>query len=146
MTTGTILLTLDGSPFADQAIDYAQRLATALDGRIMLLDVLPDHRGPAPFSIEGARLSERHDATMHLREAQARLLEGGVSEVEIMEVENHSASDAIVGTAQQLDCDAVVMATHGRNWLVRFFRGSVAEEVIRRLTNVPVVLIHPEAA
>ena len=28
METGTILLTLDGSEFADQAIGYAQRLVT----------------------------------------------------------------------------------------------------------------------
>lgn len=145
METGTILLTLDGSEFADRAIDYAQRLATALDGRVMLLDVLPDHRGPAPFSIEGARISERRFAMTHLEQAQERLLAGGVREVNIMEVENHSAPEVIVDAARELDCDAVVMATHGRGTLSRLFRESTANQVVRQLTNVPVVLIHPDA-
>lgn len=146
MTTGTILLTLDGSDFADQAIDHAQRLATALDGRVMLLEVLPDHRGPAPFSIEGARISERHAATVHLREARDRLLAAGVREVEIMEVESHSAPEVIVNAARDLDCDAVVMATHGRGRLARLLKGSIADQVVRQLSGMPVVLIHPVAA
>ena len=144
METGTILLTLDGSEFADQAIGYAQKLATALNGRVMLLDVLPDHRGPAPFSIEGARLSERRYAMTHLQEAQTQLLAGGVREVEIMKVENHSPPEVIVDAARELDCDAVVMATHGRGSWSRLLRDSTTDQVVRQLTDVPVVLIHPD--
>ncbi|MBT5775567.1 MAG: universal stress protein [Dehalococcoidia bacterium] len=146
MATGTILLTLDGSDFAGRAIDHAERLATALDERIVLLDVLPDHRGPEPFSIAGARMSERHDALVHLEEARSRLLAGGVREVEIMRVEDNSAAEAITDTAVQLDCDAVVMATHSRGRLARIFKGSIADQVVRQLKGVPVLLIPPSAA
>ena len=146
MATGTILLTLDGTDFANQAIDHAQRLATALDGRIVLLDVLPDHHGPTPFSIEGARRRERRDAMVHLQRTRERLLAGGVREVEIMEVEDNSASEVITDAALRLDCDAVVMATHGRGRLARLLKGSVADQVVRKLKGVPVVLVHPVAA
>lgn len=146
MTKGTVMLTLDGSEFADEAIEHATKLAIALGSRVVLLDVLPDHRGPAAFSIDGARYSDRRDATAHLLEVKQRLNEAGVSNVEIMEIESASAGQAIVESALRLECDAVVMATHGRGGLRRVLGGSVAEHVVRHLTGTPVVLIHPRAA
>ncbi len=146
MMSGTVLLTLDGSEFADEAIEHAKTLATALGSKVVLLDVLPDHRGPAAFSIDGARGSDLRDANAHLREVKRRLHEAGVSDVEIMEVEGASAGEAIVDAARRMECDAVVMATHGRGGLRRVLGGSVAEHVVRHLTGVPVVLIHPRAA
>ncbi len=142
----TVMLTLDGSEFADEAIEYAGRFAAAFGSRVVLIDVLPQYRGPAPFSIEGARASDRRDASVHLREARRRLNEAGVSDVEIMEIESSFPGEAIVNSARELDCDAVVMATHGRGGFRRALRGSVADYVVRNLTGVPVVLIHPQAA
>ncbi len=146
MTKGTVMLTLDGSEFADEAIEHAKTLATALGSKVVLLDVLPDHRGPAAFSIDGARGSDHRDATAHLLEVRRRLREAGVSDVEIMEIESASAGQAIVDSARRIECAAVVMATHGRGGLRRVLRGSVAEHVVRHLTGIPVVLIHPRAA
>lgn len=146
MRKGAVMLTLDGSEFADEAIEHAKTLAIAMGSKVVLLDVLPDHRGPAAFSIDGARYSDRRDATAHLLGVKQRLNEAGVSEVELLEIENSSAGEAIVESARRLECDAVVMATHGRGGFKRMLGGSVAEHVVRHLTGTPVVLIHPDAA
>jgi nucleotide-binding universal stress UspA family protein len=43
--------------------------------------------------------------------------------------------------AEQLDCDLIVIGTHGRRGLARALLGSVAEKVIRTSTR-PVLAIH----
>lgn len=43
-----------------------------------------------------------------------------------------NAPDEILHLARALNCDMIVMGTHGRTGLSRFLTGSVAEEVLRR--------------
>jgi len=143
---GTVMLTLDGSEFADAAIEHVQALATVPGSRVVLLEVLPDRRGPAPFSIEGARISDRREASAHLSAAKQRLHEAGVRDVEIVTMQSASPAEAIAASAREFECDAVVMATHGRRGLRRLLKGSVAESVGQKLTDVPLVLIQPRAA
>lgn len=141
---GTVMLTLDGSDFADQAIERTQEIAAELDSKVVLLDVLPDRRGPSAFSIEGARAAERRDATAHLLEAKARLNEAGIEDVEMVAMESASPATAIVEAARTLDCDMVVMMTHGRTGIRRALRGSVAQDVARGLDDIEVVLVREE--
>jgi nucleotide-binding universal stress UspA family protein len=53
--------------------------------------------------------------------------------VEHLLADGHPAKE-IVRTANENDCDLVVMGTHGRTGLRRLLTGSVAEEVLRRAT------------
>jgi nucleotide-binding universal stress UspA family protein len=48
----------------------------------------------------------------------------------------------IVAFAQEQAVDLVVMATHGRTGLQHLMLGSVAADVLRRLTS-PIMLVHP---
>ena len=48
----------------------------------------------------------------------------------------------IVQTAEELNMNAIVMATHGRSGLERLFGGSVAEAVVRR-SAIP-LLLYPQ--
>jgi nucleotide-binding universal stress UspA family protein len=50
--------------------------------------------------------------------------------------------EAVLGAADELGVDLVVMATHGRTGVKRARLGSVTEEVVRRSTR-PVLTIHP---
>lgn len=50
------------------------------------------------------------------------------------------AADEILRLAQELDCDLIVMGTHGRKGLPRLLLGSVAEKVLREAT-CPVLTI-----
>ncbi|MEE8422070.1 MAG: universal stress protein [Dehalococcoidia bacterium] len=144
--TETVMLTLDGTDFAACAIGPARQLARALDARVVLLEVLPEQRGPAPFSIEAARAADYRNASACLHDAKRILNEAGIDDVETLEVVSSSPADAIVRAARDLGCDFVVMATHGRSGLRRALKGSVAERVARRLEGASVVLVHGQAA
>lgn len=146
MTDSTMMLTLDGSAFAEQAIEPTRELALALGSKVVILDVLPQRRGPSPFSIEAARRADRREASKHLERAKARLIDAGVHDVEIVQVEGASPADVIVDSVNRLACGVVVMATHGRSGLRRTLRGSTCEQVVRRLPAVPVLLVHVTAA
>ena len=51
-----------------------------------------------------------------------------------------SPADAILALAQEKGSDLIVVGTHGRRGLRRWFLGSVAEAIMRRST-VPVVVV-----
>ncbi len=144
MTNRTVMLTLDGTKFAATAIDETRYLATSLGARVVLLEVLRQHTGPSPFSIEGARQADRRDAQSHLRRAKQRLNLACVREVKALKVTDRSPGEAIQRSARDFDCDFVVTATHGRSGVSRMLRGSVAEHVARRYDGGSVVLV-PQA-
>ena len=52
--------------------------------------------------------------------------------------------DEIVGAATVEDCDLIVMASGGKNWLARLVWGSLTEKVVR-LASCPVLTIQPFA-
>jgi len=56
-----------------------------------------------------------------------------------------SAAEAIVGCCSDLQCDLIVMGTHGRRGITRYLLGSVAEKVVRT-SPVPVLTVRPDAA
>lgn len=136
-----IMLTLDGSALADEAIDRTMDMAASSGGRVVLLDVLPQHGAPFPFSIEAWREAERREAQEHLMQVKRRLA-AKVPAVDVVVVEGDSPGQAIVDVARRLGCDAVVMATHGRTGLRRLLRGSVSGYVARHLQGVDVLLVH----
>ena len=55
----------------------------------------------------------------------------------------HDVAHAIADFVSTQPTDMIAMATHGRSGIARMMKGSVAEEVMRRVA-VPVVLMHPE--
>ncbi len=60
-------------------------------------------------------------------------------------VASGTAAPEILNLIAERDIDLVVMGTHGRTGLKRFFLGSVAERVVRE-SPVPVLTIHPKSA
>ena len=55
-----------------------------------------------------------------------------------------SESEAIVETAADLNCELIVMGTHGRRGFTHLLLGSVAERVVRA-ARVPVLTIRPDS-
>lgn len=139
-----IMVTLDGSEFAERAMERAGELASALDSPLVLLDVIEARRGPAAFSIEAESRREHRRAEAYLHGARQRLQDAGVHDVEVVEVEAREPGRAIVDTAHEHGCDVVVMATHGRSGLARAFKGSVSDYVVRHLIGATVLLVPPE--
>ena len=140
-----ILVPLDGSPLAEQALPYAQALL-APGGELTLLKVVeepdPIHgmRGqplvPAE-DVQGMLERQAHDdlkraeATLHGQRPHVRLeVVGGNPAVEILRV------------AAERGVDLIAMTTHGRGALGRWVFGSVADRVARS-SPVPVLLVRP---
>ncbi len=145
----SVLVPLDGSTIAEQALPYAVALATALGLNVILLRVTlsaEDYALPAsdfagyPLSrIEG--LIERGDAEAreYLETVCEKLREQGVDSVEGRVVHGHPGGTIIDMTRQIQDC-LVAMTTHGVSGLDRWIRGSVANRVVRHSVD-PVLVI-----
>ena len=140
----SILVPLDGSPFAEHALPLALGIGRRADASVELLQAhgLYALREPAcawlPFD------PALDDAC---RQEEIAYLQGVVGRLAATvplttAVVNGLPSDAILERVGQLNADLIVMTTHGRGPLSRAFLGSVADEVLRG-SEVPVLLIRP---
>lgn len=121
----SILVPLDGSSFAEQALPLAELVGRAKGTRLHLLCVGDaDDKGKEQY-LSG--ISQRlEDAGI---EAEHMVLAGKVV-------------DALEERAKQVDADLIVMATHGRKGLERLRLGSVTEGLVSRGV-APMLLLHP---
>jgi nucleotide-binding universal stress UspA family protein len=143
-----IIVPLDGSSLAEQALANAEELARDGAVPIRLVRVVDpnrlDHFGLDKF-VGMAGLAEKVEeaqkaAAAYLDESARALGERGLTvEVEVL---RGDPARAIVAAAQP--GDLIVMSTHGRGGAIRWFLGSVAEAVVRHAT-VPVMLIRVAA-
>lgn len=143
-----VLVPLDGSRFAEQALPRAVDLATTAGGSIRLVMVarLPTGRSEAPVGTvpEASGLGEAVARAEEYLDALASALRGQHLEVEIT---THAVSPGnVVASLRQgmveHPTDLVVMTTHGRGPLSRAWLGSVADGLVRR-SRRPILLIRP---
>jgi len=141
-----ILVPLDGSRFAEHALPLATRLARSARARLHL--ALAHRPVPALVGVGEMRalpgdLNEELKAQEagYLSETAERILDEGVGSVEYHEAEG-LAGPELCGQATDLQADLIVMATHGRGGMRRFWLGSVADYLVRHLPT-PVLLVHP---
>jgi nucleotide-binding universal stress UspA family protein len=135
----TLLVPLDGSHLAEQALPYAERLAEATSARLVLSCVLPLSVLQRPE----ADLASADEARAYLQAIADRLTSKG-RVVETTAPWGNPAS-WILEQVSSTHADLVVMATHGRSGPGRWLYGSVADEVLRR-APVPVMLVPPGVA
>ena len=141
----SLMVPLDGSRFGEQALPLAAAIARKSGAA---LQVVHKHVPPAPVHPDSVLA---HDPRIDPRSrkleqgyldvivgrltgegvgrASAALLEGGVA-------------DALVQHATDSGVDLVVMTTHGRGPLQRFWLGSVADTLMRRLPML-LLLVRP---
>jgi nucleotide-binding universal stress UspA family protein len=149
-----ILVPLDGSEFAEDALLSAAALADSARASITLLRVVL----PVPIASMDAGLpfvhpntTSAHDdlatwravdhARRSIEQTVRRLNEEGVDSVVAEVVVAHSAALGIVEFAQRHDVDVIAMSTHGRG-VSRLFLGSVADKVIRG-SEIPILVHRP---
>ena len=141
----SILVPLDGSRFAEAALPLAVRLTRAAHAQLRLL--LADETSPALVPVGGGGWNQpepsgnRHRAQTYLAQtADCLPAQGKPIEYELVDGEVGPAlAERIMLTAP----DLVVMATHGRGTIGRFWRGSVADYLVRHVT-VPILLVRPD--
>jgi nucleotide-binding universal stress UspA family protein len=142
----SILVPLDGTRFAEAALSPAARLARRARGRLhLLLAHQPtlalagsgEIAAPDP-GLDRALLEQEEN---YLAGAAASAGQAGVGTVTLGQAVG-PAGDAICEEADRIEADLIVMATHGRSALGRFWMGSVSSHVVRD-AGVPVLLVHP---
>lgn len=139
-----ILYLTDFSEPADAALPFATALAREYGSSVYAVHVLrPDmytYLAPEFGTIVTAGLEQA--AKTKMQQIESRL--NGLPHQSIIEW-----GTSVWSTAQQVvqknDIDLVVVGTHGRRGLQKFFLGSVAEEIWRR-ASVPVLTIGPSVS
>jgi nucleotide-binding universal stress UspA family protein len=147
-----ILVPLDGSDSAEKALEYAKEIAARFGSALVLVHVAPGYEAAVgatiaePFGATGsvgaaieAEKAAEASASEYLR---AVVEEHQGQEWQTLVVEGDSAT-AIADTVRSTGADLVVMATHARSGLKRFFLGSVSDDVIKRV-ECPVLVVHRE--
>jgi nucleotide-binding universal stress UspA family protein len=137
----TILVPLDGSPFAERALPYVEALAQAGGARLVLVSAAhaDANLGSRPADAPVATIGE---ATTYLAGVAERLTGHGLTAPIETVVLHGGAVDGILGEVTQRAVDLVAMGTHGRTGIGRALFGSIADQVLRRAT-APVLLASP---
>jgi nucleotide-binding universal stress UspA family protein len=125
----SVLVPLDGSELAEQALGYAIPIAKRHEATLNLVFVIR----------KDAAASEDDDAREYLTNI--------ASQIDIP-VKPHVRigipADEIIDTGDELDDALIVMTTHGRTGIGRWIYGSVADKVVHA-AQAPVLLLRSDA-
>lgn len=143
-----IVIPLDGSAVAEQALGAAREMASLTGAPLVLLRVIDplDYQRASltGMFVEGElvaeALAEDEEKARQYLEQISNGLDQAVPSV-ASEIVRGQPVTAILQSCQP--GDLLVMASHGRGGLMRFFLGSVAEGVLRKAT-VPVLLVRAQ--
>jgi nucleotide-binding universal stress UspA family protein len=141
-----ILVPIDFSEGSIAALDYACELATKLDAKIHLLNVVGLQMMGAEFGVTMA--SSVVDTVYGANQkALAQLVSARAAKASFAKplLETGDARLCIEETALKIGADLIIMGTHGRRGVRRLLIGSVAESVVR-VAPCPVLLVRNEAA
>ncbi len=139
-----IVVPVDGSETAMQAVAKAAELAKAFDSKITLVSVVDNYPftglgGDYVFGQAEYLNAAKANAQSALERAHAALSgQGLVCEQSI--VEDHVIHDGILNTVQATSADLIVMGSHGRHGIEKLLLGSVTLRVLGR-SPVPVLVV-----
>jgi nucleotide-binding universal stress UspA family protein len=141
-----VLVPLDGSPESEQAIPVGEAVARRAGARLDFAMVLQPPSALALSSELPAAAAEvereaRAQATDYL-EGKAEAARGAFGLAVTAALLDGPAAGALADYVRTRGIGLVVMTTHGRGGLSRWWLGSVADRLVRR-TPAPVLLLHP---
>ena len=140
----TVMAPLDGSPAAEAALPWAVHLARKAGGELKLVGV---HAPPAVL-LDGETLvgsvvpdeSVRRKEADYFADVQARLRPTGVRVS--ADLLDGGVITSLADYAGTVGPAWIVMMSHARGPVARFFLGETAAEFVRR-SPCPVLLVHP---
>ena len=133
-----VLVPLDGSKFSESALPAAITVARRWDARLEIVTVKED---PSMLAQEVLQLPTHGWFEQYIEEVAERVREEDCFTVRPTVLKG-SPPDAIQSHAAERGVDLVIMATHGRGPMSRFWLGSTADGLIRRST-IPILLMRP---
>ncbi len=136
-----VLIPLDRSSLAEQALPHAIAQARNFEAELILLRVLepfPSVRGLSPKDLEEIEQQANTWAREYLERLAADIREQGIPvQAVIIDGRPHVEIPQFAETHQ---VDLIVMSTRGQSGLSRWLMGSVADRVVRG-AHVPVLLV-----
>ena len=148
-----ILVTLDGSPLAEQVLPHVKAL---LEGRTgvhlyllsaaQVIDVAAASAMVYPMAVypgqpideEAERRRVEDELRNYLLGVEKNLMQPGVDIQR--EVRFGNPANEIITYAHDIQADLIAMCTHGRSGIARWTYGSVADRVLR-VAECPVLLV-----
>jgi nucleotide-binding universal stress UspA family protein len=131
----SILVPLDGSPFGEHALPLALSIARHTRAPLQLVHV---HVPLKPLVLDAISLVDR-GIEAHDRARERAYLEGLAQRLAAdhdirvtTAVLDVPVADALLDYALAARVDLIVMSTHGRGALSRFWLGSVTDQLVRR--------------
>lgn len=141
----TLLVPLDGSVQAEQALPLASRIARHSGSTLLLLRIIDPTNDVRMFVTEPSALAS--DGTMEpdLLDAAAYLARIAtvpeLSDVKLsLGIVSGIAGSCILDVAQEQQADLIVMRSHGYTGAKRWMMGSVAQKVARH-SPIPVLIV-----
>jgi nucleotide-binding universal stress UspA family protein len=145
-----LLLPLDGTPDAREALPLAVALAAATRARLHIARVVPTLGKLSGRDIPGATMSpaatsalldiEQEDARGQLQ----RILDDQPATLQITaEVRRGDVAEELDRAAERVNADLVIMSTHGRAGLDGFLTGSTAAKLLAHQDRPMLLLRHP---
>lgn len=131
----SLILPLDGSPLAESALPYAEDLSQRLSAVMVIVRSVPF---PGAYVDDKTPLAGEVEADMYLQGVAGRLRGEGVTVQ--AQVFGGLPVPHILAQAHQMPHSLVVLTTHGRSALARWFVGSVVEGVVRA-AEIPALVI-----
>jgi nucleotide-binding universal stress UspA family protein len=139
-----ILLPLDGSVRAEQAIPLAARIAHASRASVLLVQVVS-------LPLGGPGLAPVEPTIEPLLDVASEYLKAMARREELVDIEVHrkvltglSAAPALMEAVELYQSDLAVICSHGRSGLTRWALGSVAQKMAQH-ASVPVLVLRPNA-
>lgn len=148
MAFNKILVPLDGSTLAEQAIPFARAVAKD-DGTLIYAQIVP--KADAIHGLTGGTVASAGDvaalfdqtATTDLQNAANRWI--SIAPKYEIAITAGDPTEQILQLALDRAADMIVIASHGRGALGRWTFGSVADRLARSST-VPVLIVRPKDA
>jgi nucleotide-binding universal stress UspA family protein len=148
-----ILIGVDDSKYAENAAKYGFKLAEIYNAHVGLVNILEPiampMSGTGADEILGASLQRINMSDMEVMDAQTqiseRIIDGIAKKFAGKLLVTHfneygSTGEGIISCSKEFKADIIVVGTHERTGLDRFFSGSVAEYVVRH-SDIPVLVV-----
>jgi nucleotide-binding universal stress UspA family protein len=144
-----VLVPLDGSELAECSLSHAKAIAKGCNASelivLRVIEPLSAQTISALSEVRGNLLEQleydnKKEAQDYISSMETSLKAEGFPALGV--TTNGRASDEIMDYSQKNNIDIIVMSTHGRSGISRFYFGSIAEKVARH-SPIPVLLISP---
>ena len=139
----TLIVPLDGSLLAEEALAYAEGIASQMSLKLSLIRIVTTpaiaYPGTETYAYDPRLFTDlENDAAAYLRDKQAQLESRGLEVASTVRAGYPAAH--IIDFAEDSAGSVIVMSTHGRGGLGRWIMGSVADRVLRAAYR-PILLI-----